>query len=442
MVSFSNPEAVPTVYPMRPGFPKGEFYATLRPYTRGGGALHAVFNTTDEKLHKQIKNPIAPIFSLSSTTTFEGLVDDVLECLSEKFDSRFAVNGEVFDLGQWLQYFAFDVMGTMTFSKRYGFLDEGKDIRGMLGTIVDFMRSAAPMTQSPLIDKIMVKNRIADSIRQYFNKTASLSILSFVADAIKEKRQKSANCKVENGDEADASGRKDFLTRYIELQEKNPHIPPWAPTAWTFSNVIAGSDSVGSVMRTTMFNLLVYPHTIRKLYDELTAANLSHPYPRYNEICELPYLDACVQEGARMHPPFALPFERNVPEGGITILGHYLPAGTVVGGSPYIVNREKATFGQDAEFWRPERWLEGNDAHRKKLDKSMLTFGAGRRVCLGKHVGILEIKKIISLLILNYDIQIIDREKFAVENSWFFFQTGFYVRIEKRSAVTTNFHSE
>lgn len=36
-------------------------------------------------------------------------------------------------------------MGTITFSKRYGFLDQGEDVRGMLGTIVDFMRAAAPV---------------------------------------------------------------------------------------------------------------------------------------------------------------------------------------------------------------------------------------------------------------------------------------------------------
>ena len=122
-----------------------------------------------------------------------------------------------------------------------------------------------------------------------------------------------------------------------------------------------------------MFNLLVYPHTMKRLYDELSAAELSRPYPRYSEVRELAYLDACVQEGARMHPPFALPFERDVPEGGVTILGHYLPAGTVVGGNPYVVNRHKGIFGHDAEFWRPERWLEGKDSHRKKLDQGMLT---------------------------------------------------------------------
>jgi cytochrome P450 len=122
-----------------------------------------------------------------------------------------------------------------------------------------------------------------------------------------------------------------------------------------------------------MFNLLIYPHTLEKLYDELVTTNVTLPFPTYSEIRNLPYLDACAQEGARMHPPFALPFERVVPKGGITVGGYYLPGGTVVGGSPYVVNRHGATFGLDSEFWRPERWMEKDERHKQKLEQSSLT---------------------------------------------------------------------
>ncbi|KAL9602711.1 MAG: hypothetical protein Q9219_001701 [cf. Caloplaca sp. 3 TL-2023] len=407
-----------------------DFYVTLRPYTRGGGALHAVFNTTDEKLHKELKSPIAPMFSMTQISTFEGLVDDVLKCITEQFDKRYATNGQIFDLGQWLQFFAFDVMGTMTFSKRYGFLDTGRDVNGMLQSIVDFMRAAAPMTQVPWLDWLLRKNLVADHLQQLFRTTASLSILGFVGKAIQEKQEILSNEEHKSGTTADQ--KKDFLTRFIEIQRTNPDIPKWAPTAWTFSNVIAGSDSTGSVMRTIMLNLLSYPCTLEKLYQEIRSAELSRPFPKYSEVRDLSYLDACVQEGLRMHPPFALPFERVVPEGGVTVMGHYLPAGTVVGGNPYVVNRDKATFGEDAEFWRPERWLGIDDAQRKKLDQGVLTFGAGRRICLGKHIALLEIKKLFPVLLLYYDIHIVDRERFEVENSWFFFQRGLYARISKR----------
>ncbi|KAJ5497539.1 Benzoate 4-monooxygenase cytochrome P450 [Penicillium fimorum] len=441
MVSFSNPDAIPAVYPMRPGIPKvvdlpmGDFYATLRPYTRSGGALHAVFNTTEEDILKQIKTPIAPLFNISNTVTFEPLVDEVLECIHDRFDQAFCATEQVMDMGQWLQFFAFDVMGTMTFSKRYGFLDQGKDVGGTLGTIIDFMRTSAPVTTNLSLlflcpDRILRKNIVADILRQAIRPTPSLSILSFVAQAIKEKTQKLETEKYSTI--LNNHAHTDFLTRFIQLQKDNPKIPPWAPTAWTFSNVIAGSDSVGTIMRTMLFNLLVYPHTLAKLRQELENANPTRPFPRYSEVRDLPYLDACVLEASRVHPPFALPFERVVPKGGLTVLGHYLPEGTVIGGSPYVVNRDRNTFGDDAEFWRPERWLEGDGAHKRHLEASMLTFGAGRRVCLGRHVGILEIKKLLPFLVLTYDMRVIDKEKFQVENSWFFVQKGFYAQIQKR----------
>ena len=31
-------------------------------------------------------------------------------------------------------------------------------------------------------------------------------------------------------------------------------------------------------------------------------------------------------------------------------------------------------------------------------------FGAGRRVCLGKNIGIFEVKKILAFLIMRYDV--------------------------------------
>lgn len=153
-----------------------------------------------------------------------------------------------------------------------------------------------------------------------------------------------------------------------------------APTAWTFSNVIAGSDSVGTIMRTIVYHLLAYPATLDKLHAELSAANLPLPFPPYSMLRDFPYLDACVQEGFRMHPPFALPFERVVPKGGITVLGTYLPEGTVVGSNPYVVNRDKATFGNDAEFWRPERWLVKDAARKKAMEQGVLTVSLNRNL--------------------------------------------------------------
>ncbi len=106
----------------------------------------AVFNTQDEDMHKRIKNPIAPLFSLSRAVSLEGVVDEVLGCFAHQIDTRFSPNREVFDLGEWIQFFAFDAMGTMSFSRRYGLLDQGKDVDRRVETIFEYMKAAAPVS--------------------------------------------------------------------------------------------------------------------------------------------------------------------------------------------------------------------------------------------------------------------------------------------------------
>lgn len=101
---------------------------------------------TDETVHKQIKSPIAPLFSLSNVLTLEPFVDSTLKVLFEQLDARFVQSQATFDLADWLQYFAFDVMGTLTLSKRYGFLEEGRDVNNMLVSIWDYMKAAAPVS--------------------------------------------------------------------------------------------------------------------------------------------------------------------------------------------------------------------------------------------------------------------------------------------------------
>lgn len=149
-----------------------------------------------------------------------------------------------------------------------------------------------------------------------------------------------------------------------------------AVTAWTFSNVIAGSDSTGVVLRTAWFNLTAHPSTFHKLRAELVRNAVSRPYPKWSELQHLPYLDVCVLEASRLHPPFCLPLERVVPAGGVTICGRYFPAGTVVGMSAWVANRHKPTFGEDAEQWRPERWLEVGEEQRKKMEQSIMTVSS------------------------------------------------------------------
>ena len=202
-------------------FAQSDFYKVLMPYTQSGSSLPAVFNTRDEILHKQIKNPIASMFSLTNSVTYEVFVNQVLEVLFKQLNQRYVHSHQSFDLGNWLQYFAFDVMGTLTFSKRYGFLEQGHDVNGMLATIWDYMTDAAPFTQIPWLDTWWRKNRVAAALKG----STGISFLRYVADCINERHLK-ANEAAGSIKDAQINDR-DMLSRFLEVSRTNEAVPPW-----------------------------------------------------------------------------------------------------------------------------------------------------------------------------------------------------------------------
>ncbi|KAL2802293.1 cytochrome P450 [Aspergillus granulosus] len=424
MISISDPAALSTVYPNRMGFPKSDFYKTQRPYTPSTGALPVVFNTQDEKLHKKLRGPIASLYAMTNVMKLEPLMDQTLGAFFAQLEQRFVGPRAEFDLSSWLRFFAFEVMGAVSFSNKYGFLENGRDVNGLLGGIWGFMKAAAPMGQMPWLDDFLYKNSLVAKIRG----STGLSILNVVNENITERQTA----------DRDKPGRLDMLAQFLEIQASTPDVPPWAPKAWTFSNVIAGSDSSANAMTTAMYNLMAYPETMARLYEEFLTMKqeegASSQILPWKAIRDLPYLDACMMEALRIHPPFCLHLERVVPASGIEINGRRIPPGTVVGMSPYVINHHKPTFGEDVHQWRPERWLGHSEVHLQHLKNTILTFGSGRRVCLGKNIAIMEIKKLISFLVLNYEWKLLDRQRYQVENAWFFKQKGLDVTVSKRPA--------
>jgi hypothetical protein len=82
---------------------------------------------------------------MTSIVGSEPLIDQTLEILFRQLDQRFGATGRSLDIAEWLQFFAFDVMGMLSFSERHGFLEQGRDVRGILGGTWSFMKTVAPV---------------------------------------------------------------------------------------------------------------------------------------------------------------------------------------------------------------------------------------------------------------------------------------------------------
>lgn len=151
---------------------------------------------------------------------------------------------------------------------------------------------------------------------------------------------------------------------------------------------LAGSETTSTLLCATLYYLMknpqVYDELMSKLIDAATSGELSTP-AKYAETVKIPLLIACIKEAARLNPPVAATMPRVSPSDGMELCDKYIPQGYYLGMNPIIVQRDQSIFGEDADLYRPSRWLEQDSTI---MEKHMLHFGAGTRTCIGKNVSL------------------------------------------------------
>ncbi|KAJ6058806.1 uncharacterized protein N7446_008389 [Penicillium canescens] len=382
VVSVSDPNAVKVIYAINAGFVKSHFYTVQKPIAQDGTPLEGLFSTTDEKYHAKLRRAISSAYAMSTLVQFEPLVDSTTTIFLDQLSARYANKAnpdEVCDLGAWLQYYAFDVIGELTFSRRLGFVDRGVDVDGIIHDL--------------------------EKLLNYFASTLRLSFT------------------------IPRSWKKDpeFMTRDRIL-------------TMTTANMFAGSDTTAITLRSIFYYLLQNPKCMQRLMEELQHEEQAGRFSRddgllsWNEVRGLPYLGAVIKEALRCHPAAGLTLERVVPPAGISINGHFLPGGTIVGCSPWTVHLDESVFGHRPDQFRPERWLDMPNEKVAEMNNTLFTFGAGSRTCIGKNISLLEMHKLVPTVLRRFEITLANPEEpWKLHNAWFVKQSGLHVLLKTRT---------
>ena len=69
------------------------------------------------------------------------------------------LEGQTIDLGEWVQWYAFDVIAAITFNRRFGFMEERQDIGHMIGDIESVLRYSAIIGQIPEWHRWLMGNK-------------------------------------------------------------------------------------------------------------------------------------------------------------------------------------------------------------------------------------------------------------------------------------------
>ncbi|EIN05322.1 cytochrome P450 [Punctularia strigosozonata HHB-11173 SS5] len=144
--------------------------------------------------------------------------------------------------------------------------------------------------------------------------------------------------------------------------------------------------------------------------------------PSYDQLMSMPILDSVIRETLRLHPP--APYMSRVATTD-TVLPLATPVIGTDGKSIYEVpvrqgqsvwigisspNRNKSTWGPDAEEWKPQRWRSPlpstvTDAKIPSVYANQLTFLAGSRSCIGFTFAEIEIKTVLYMMLYNFKFE-------------------------------------
>ena len=138
-----------------------------------------------------------------------------------------------------------------------------------------------------------------------------------------------------------------------------------------------------------------------------------------------PALAAVVKETLRLSPPFPSSFPRDtsweVTNKHLPGIQGSLPVGTTVSCNLYVLGRSKELWGEDADQWKPERWLEQSveggaqesgekeGVKTRKPDEKFVTFGKGPRMCMGREIAMIMIGEAVEAMLSKWDIQSVGR---------------------------------
>lgn len=154
----------------------------------------------------------------------------------------------------------------------------------------------------------------------------------------------------------------------------------------TFFLFHAASKTTSDALSRLVYNLAAHQDVQDKLRSSILSDGVGSEY-----------LHWCVSESLRLFPPVMAGCSRVLSHDIHTKVG-LIPAGTNVDTPAFTVNRCKEIWGSDADEFKPDRWRDAKNFHPAQY----LSFGLGKRNCLGKDLALNVVKKLMVELILRY----------------------------------------
>ncbi|VAH50279.1 unnamed protein product [Triticum turgidum subsp. durum] len=220
-------------------------------------------------------------------------------------------------------------------------------------------------------------------------------------------------------DEHEFAKKEDILSRFLLEREKDPGCFDNKYLRDIILNfVIAGRDTSAGTLSWFLYVLCSNQRIQDKIAREVREATSGDRDVGVQEltacltedaISNMPYLHAALTETLRLYP--AVPIDVKYCFSDDTLPdGHAVRKGDMVTYQPYPMGRMKFLWGDDAEEFRPDRWLDGDGVFVPESPYKFTAFQAGPRICLGKEFAYRQMKIFAAVLLCLYRFEMWERD--------------------------------
>ncbi|RPD66741.1 cytochrome P450 monooxygenase pc-3 [Lentinus tigrinus ALCF2SS1-7] len=182
----------------------------------------------------------------------------------------------------------------------------------------------------------------------------------------------------------------------------------------TLNILLAGRDTTAAALTFGVYLLCQHPHVLKRLRDEIGKHVGYSRRPTYDDIRNMKYLRAFLNETLRLYPSVPVDIRFSVKEG---ILPNpdpngkpiYIPPKTAISYSVFNMHRDPIYWGPTAQEFDPDRFID------ERLQKYLvpnpfifLPFNGGPRICLGQQFAYNEMSFFMIRLLQNFSSMELD----------------------------------
>ncbi|KAI0977265.1 cytochrome P450 [Xylaria arbuscula] len=398
VVSTDDPETIRRISSAKSVYPRSGWYDGARFHPNSD----AMFTMVEPARHDKHKAKTSHGYSGRETPGLEAAINEqignLINLIRRKYVRNPGTSSKVMplDLSKVFPFFTLDVISRIALGKEFGCLDADKDVHGFYHVVESYLPLMNVIADVPWIRKIVFSTLGISLFGPKPTDKTGLGLMMKLTDDEVRKRYA-----------ADGTALNDMLGSF----RRHGLTEAECQTEALFM-FVAGSETTSSALRIMLLYLIATPVAYQKLKSEIKTAvksgRVSNPITAA-EAKELQYLQATIYEALRIRPVATATFGKEVPPTGDIINGYFVPGGTTVGPNLSSLMKSKSLFGEDADVFRPERFIEVNQSTRAEMQRNVeLVFGYGRWLCAGKAIAWLELNKALFEVIRHFDFQIFD----------------------------------